>query len=99
MVLLRRTIEVRHMHQRRRLLLDRADQMGMDVAQDVDRDAACEIQTTLVALVDQIATVAAHGTYVAPVIAGHTRRDRHNVHLDRGWIAGKQKGGPCLTPV
>src|SRR3546814_20028684 len=74
MFLLRRTIEVRHMHQRRRLLLDRAEQMGMAVAQDVDRDADCEIQKTLAALVDQIATVAAHGTYVAPGIDGHQER-------------------------
>src|SRR3546814_10994171 len=92
MFLLRRTIEVRHMHQRRRLLLDRADQMGMAVAQDVDRDAACEIQKTLAALVDQIATVAAHGTYVAPGIDGHKRRDRHHVPPERGWIPETQKG-------
>src|SRR3546814_20581667 len=83
MFLLRRTIEVRHMHQRRRLLLDRADQMGMAVAQDVDRDAACEIQKTLAALVDQIAPVAAPGTYVAPGIDRHKRRDRHHSPPER----------------
>src|SRR3546814_17309154 len=87
------------MHQRRRLLLDRADQTGMAVAQDVERDAACEIQKTLAALVDQIATVAAHGPYVAPGIDGQKRRDRHHVPPERGWITETQKGDPFRPPV
>src|SRR3546814_10697537 len=51
---LRAAIKVRHMDQRRYLFLDRLGQMRMAVPEQIDRDAACEIQITLASIADQI---------------------------------------------
>src|SRR3546814_2183012 len=47
---LRAAIKVRHMDQRRCLFLDRLGQMRMAVPEQIDRDAACEIQITLASI-------------------------------------------------
>ena len=51
---LRRPVEVGHVHQRRRLVLDRLGQMRVAVAQHVDRDARREVQILLALLAVEI---------------------------------------------
>ena len=46
---LRRAVEVGDVHQRRRLVLDRLGQIGMAVAEHVDRDARREVEVALAA--------------------------------------------------
>src|SRR3546814_7010966 len=77
MFLLRRSVKVRHMHQRRRLFLDRADQMRMVMTKDIDRDAAGEIEEAPAILADQMAALASHRAHVAPWVDGHKRRNGH----------------------
>jgi hypothetical protein len=64
-------------HQRRGLILDRLGQMRMAMAEQVDCDAAREIELALAALADQIGALAANRTHGAPGVNGHQRRDRH----------------------
>ena len=74
---LRRSVEVRHVHQRRRLLGDCLGQMRMAVAQRVDRDPRGEVQIALAALADQVAPLASHRPHPAARIDGHERGDGH----------------------
>ena len=80
-----------------RLILDRLGQHRMAMAEDVDGDAAGEVQVALALLADQIAAVAAHRAELAPWVDGHERRNRHRAgsFLIR---AGTQKGGPEWPP-
>jgi len=74
---LRAAIQVRHMHQRGGLLLDRTDQPFVRVAEQVDGDAAGKIKVTRAVLVNQVAMFPAHGPHAATRIDGHERGDRH----------------------
>jgi hypothetical protein len=65
------------MHQRLDLPLDRADQVRMRMAQNVDGDAAGEIEIARPVFRNQVAVFAAHRTHAAPGIDGHQRGDRH----------------------
>src|SRR5690606_9353309 len=80
------------MHQRRRLVLDGLGEVGMTVAEKIDRDTACKIQIALAAFTDQIGAFAAYRPHRAPGVNGHQRRDRHGKHLS---IEAKQKGDPA----
>ena len=73
----RHLVEVRRVHQRRRLLLDGADQMRMAVAEQIDRDAAGEIEPFAPLGVVQVAAVTAHRLDLATAIDGHQGGDRH----------------------
>ena len=76
---LRTAIEVGDVHQRFRLTLDRADQGRMRMAEQIDRDAAGEIEIARAVLVDQMTVLAANGAHAAAGIDGHQRRNRHGV--------------------
>ena len=92
---LRAAIEVRHMHQRRRLLLDRADQPFMRMAEQVDRNAAGEIEVAGAVLADQMAVLAAHRPDSAARIDGHERGNRHKQHPEIEKVGGlKRKWRP-----
>src|SRR3546814_11590419 len=73
---LRAAIEVRYVHQRRRLILDRLRQMRVAVPEQVDRDAARKVEITFASLADQIRALAAHRTHSTAGVYGHQRRDR-----------------------
>ena len=87
MFLRRRLVQVRRVHQRGGLLLDRGHQMRVTVAQAVDRDAAGHIQPLAPLRIVKIATVAAHRRHFAAAINGHERADRHRLCSQRGvWV-------------
>ncbi len=70
-------VEVRHVHQRGDLVLQRLGQMGMAMAKRVDRDAGGEVQILLAALAIEIHALASHRPHSAPRIDGHERGDGH----------------------
>src|SRR3546814_8337516 len=74
---LRTAVEVRHVHQRRGLILDRLRQMRMAVTEKIDRDAARKVEITLASLADQIGTLAAHRTHSTPGV----RSEEHTSEL------------------
>jgi hypothetical protein len=74
---LRTAIQVRHMHQRRRLILNRLGQMRMPMPQQIDRNPAGEIERAGAILRNQPRPLTAHRTKAAARINGHQRRDRH----------------------
>ncbi len=74
-------VEVRAMHQRLGLALDRADQPGVRMAERIDRDAAGEIERAPAVLADEVAMLTAHGPEPAPGVHGHQRGDRHDWFL------------------
>src|ERR1700740_2378283 len=65
------------MHERRCLVGDRLDQLGVAVPERVDGDAAREIEIALAALADQIAALASHRPAPAAGIDGHERGEGH----------------------
>jgi hypothetical protein len=74
-----RPVEVGHVHQRRRLLLDRLGQVRMAVPQDIDRDARREVEISLASLAVEIDSLPTHRAYRRTRIDGHERRD------GQGW--------------
>src|SRR3546814_16526270 len=78
---LRAAIEVRHMHQRRRLILDRLRQMRVAVPEQVDRDAARKVEITFASLADQIRAPTATRTHSTPGVYVHTRCDSYGSKL------------------
>src|SRR3546814_16516482 len=76
---LRAAIEVRYVHQRRRLLLDRLRQLRVAVPEQVDRDAARTVEITFASLAAQLRALAAPRTHSTPGVYGHPRR----AHLGR----------------
>ena len=73
----RHLVEVRRVHQRRCLLLDRTDKVRMAVAKQVDGDAAGEIQPLAAFGVIKITPIPAHRLDLAAAINGHQGGDRH----------------------
>ena len=78
---LRASVQVRHVHQRRRLLLDRLGQVRVAVAEQVDRDPRREIEIPLALLAIEIDPLAAHRAHRRTRIDGHERRDGHGWRL------------------
>ena len=76
-----RAIEVGHMHQCRSLLLNRADQMFMAVAKQINSNTAREVQRAAAILTDQIAPLTLHRAKATPGINGHQGSDRHETCL------------------
>src|SRR4051812_30907630 len=74
---LRRTVKVRHVHQRRRLVLDRLGQVRMAMPEDVDRDPCGEVEISLALLAVEIDSLAANRADRRTRIDGHERRDGH----------------------
>ena len=74
---LRAAVQVRHVHQRRRLILYRFGKMRMAVAEQIDRDPRCKIERTAAVFRNQPRTFAAHWPEPATGIDRHQRRDRH----------------------
>jgi hypothetical protein len=68
---LRGPVQVRHVHQRRRLLGDRLDQLGMAVAKRIHRNAAGEIEILLALFAVQIHALAAHRAHAATRVHRH----------------------------
>jgi len=62
-------------HQRRRLIGDRLDQMRMTMAEQVDRDTARKIEVAFATLAEEICAFAAHRPDPASGIDGHQRGD------------------------
>ena len=77
---LRAAIQVRHMHQRRCLFLDRLGQVRMAMAQEVDCNAAGEIKRAAAVFGNEPGTFASHRPEPATGIDGHQGGDRH------GWV-------------
>ena len=77
MLTLGAAIEVGDVHQRGRLLLDRANQARVRMTEQVDRDPGGEIEISLPILTDQMAVLAAHRPEAAAGIDWHERGDRH----------------------
>ena len=91
---LRAAVKVRDMHQRGRLLLDRADQVGMRMAEQVDRYTGGEIEIARAVLGDQVAVISAHRPNVAPGIDGHQRGNGHHGKvLRKARLAQTTNGG------
>ena len=57
---LRAAVEVRHMEQSRRLLLQRLGQMRVVMTKQIDRDAASEVEIFFAALTPQIGALASN---------------------------------------
>src|SRR3546814_7864056 len=74
-------VQVRDMHQRLGLFLDRADQMRMAVAERIDRDARSEIEEAAAVVGNQIDALASHRPHVAPRVDGHERSEEHTSEL------------------
>ncbi len=70
-------VQVRHVHQRRRLVLDRLRQVRMAVAERIDRDAGGEVEPAVAVGVEQIRALAAHRRDFAAAVDGHHGVDRH----------------------
>ena len=70
---LRAAVKVGDVHQRLCLLLDCADQAGMAVAEQIDRNAAGEIEVTRAVFVDQMAMLTLDRANAAAGIDGHQR--------------------------
>ena len=101
MFALRAAIEVRHVHQRFGLALDRADQPRMRMAQRIDRDARREIEISAAIFPDQMAVVTAHRPEAATGINWHERSDRHcfwSFAIDRRFRQ-TTNGGPPGPPL
>ncbi len=105
---LRRPVQVRHMHQCRRLLLDRLGQMRMAMAEQVDRDPGREVEIFLAILAVEIDPLSPHGPHFATRVNGHERRDGHRNGLLLGLAglgfavaitraASKVKGAPDFS--
>ena len=82
------------MHQRRSLLLDRADQPGVRMAEQVDRDPGGEIEVAGAVLGNEVAVLAAHRPDLAPGIDGHQRSDRHGGNFLSAKVAQTTIGAP-----
>ena len=80
---LRRAVEVGDVDQGGRLPLDRLGEVGMAVAQQIDRDAACEIEIARAVLAVEIDPFPAHRPDRRARINGHERRDGHEGLLMR----------------
>ena len=78
---LRRSVQVRHMHQRRRLIRDRLGQVRMRVAERVDGDTAREIEILLAVLAEEVRALASDRTHATPRVDGHERGDGHDGKL------------------
>src|SRR6476659_1147329 len=76
------------MDQRRRLVLDRPGQVGVAVAQKVDRDAGREIEVLLAIFAIEVDPLPSNRTRVAAGIDGHQRRYGHG--LERPWSEGEK---------
>ena len=87
---LRAAVEVRDMHQPRGLILDRLGQVRVAVTQQIDRDAAGEIEIFLAAFAVEIDPLAFDRPHRAPRVNGHERRDGHGAESFFG--SGMQKG-------
>ena len=70
---LRAAIEVGDVHQRFGLALDRTDQPGMAVPQQIHRDAAGEVEITRAVFVDQVAMFTLDRAHPAAGVDGHQR--------------------------
>ena len=66
------------MDQGRRLLLDRLGQMRMAVAEQIDRDAAGEIEIFLAILAIELHAFASHRPHRRARVNGHKGRDGHD---------------------
>ena len=84
---LRRAVEVGDVDQGRRLVLDRLGQVRMAVAEQVDGDAAGEVEIFLALLAVEIDPLPAHRPHRRARIDGHERRDRHG----RSFLAGNMQ--------
>src|SRR3546814_11862519 len=75
--------------------------MRMALSEQIDRDAACEIQITLASIADQIGALTANRTHPAPGIDGHQRRDRHGTAPFQGTKGKRrpQSGPPLFGPL
>src|SRR3546814_12949453 len=71
--------------------------MRMSMPQQIDRDAAREIQILLAALAIEIDALAAHRTHGRTGINGHERRYGHECPLC-GWSAS-EKGDHARSPL
>src|SRR5690606_7925144 len=74
---LRAAVKIRHVHQRRRLLLDRTDQPGVRMTEQVDGDPGREVEVAGAVLGNQVAVLAADRPHTAPGVNGHQRGNRH----------------------
>ena len=74
---LRAAVEVGDVHQRLGLFLDRADQPLVAVTEQVDRNAAREVEIARAVFVDQVAVLTLDRADVATGIDGHQGGDRH----------------------
>jgi hypothetical protein len=72
-----RAVEVGDVDQSRGLILDRPGQDRVAMAEQIDRNAAREIEILLAILAKQICAFAAHRPHRRARINGHERRDGH----------------------
>ena len=97
-------VEVGDMHQCLGLFLDRADQAFVAVPEQIDCDAAGEIQIARAVLVDQMAVIARDRAHAAAGINGHQRADRHSQdspHEYQRQMAAPEREPPsaCLPAI
>jgi len=74
---LRAAVEVRDVDQGRRLLGDRFRKVRVTVAEQVDRDARCEVQILLALLSVEIDALTSDRPHLATRVNGHERSDGH----------------------
>ena len=95
---LRAAVKVRDVHQRLGLLLDGLGQMRMAVPQDVDRNAAGEIEVFLALLAIEIDPLAPHRPHGRTRVNGHKRRDGHGGSFF-GDVKGKRRSMTALPSL
>ena len=106
---LRTAIEIGDMHQRLGLALDRSDQPGMAVPQQVDRDTAGEVEIARAVFVDQMAVLTLDRAHPAAGIDGHQRCNRHGSssgtslrvlsRVKDKWRSRKEPPFACLSAI